>query len=753
MFEFMSKVYYLFSNHEYFDTQCLTPSTGTNWALRLSNLKKLKKALTSYVDQVLKLPYKRFDAIDLSGIARKEESKDILYLLEFLVFATINSPYKEEFIKKIMELDEECQTHYMFFIQKALGEGDSPLLDPNIRVENKEVLILRADKQRLAVQIEELLEELKQYKSSIQKLTQERDELLLQVTDLKSDASKKSRINFADFADPKEIELRIAEKDVKIMQLTNYLSELKISNEKEISKLRDELDVSNAKVYNLAQAEKTLAQYKKRIDSLSSVKTQMQELEKENEDLHEQLELKMIEIENFAGLKKTLKALKDDLMMEKQNNESLSYKIENLKKEMKKKENEIEDLKQKVIFAETRIRDIEKYGLDSSIASDESINENKVNELEEAFKQPIEIRRETRRITMNVEMEQYRKEKLLLQHKITKNKEKSKALKEQIKMMHEELSLKTVNSTNKITQLNYQLEATTSQLQIVSQSMFVAQNDKIKLDQCTYELEQVKNKKENLVNEVKKLHAEKDQTYKKFLECREESILLQNTINSKESIIREKEFNEKILNEKVQALMENEKVSAIMIENLKKEKSQDCGDVSIQLSQTEKQLISLKSEKSELLLRIAEKDERIEEVVKEKTEVIKKLEKDKTDALSKMKEENGRMTLQIINQCDEAMTELQNERELLLAQLKLEKKNSSQDWKRPMDSGWSQSSKEEINKLKDQLAKKDKEIMKLNKTNQDIKKCWKDSTRLLKDVWKQIQEETEKIQKATKGYK
>jgi hypothetical protein len=76
------------------------------------------------------------------------------------VYATVNSPYKEEFIKKIMELDEDCQTHFMFFIQKALGECDSPLFDQNIRVENREVLILRTEKQRMAVQIEELLKEL-----------------------------------------------------------------------------------------------------------------------------------------------------------------------------------------------------------------------------------------------------------------------------------------------------------------------------------------------------------------------------------------------------------------------------------------------------------------------------------------------------------------------------------------------------------------------------------------------------------------
>ena len=103
------------------------------------------------MDQELKVPYKRFDTIELSNIARKEDPRDMLSLLELVVYTIVNSHYKEEFIRKIMELDEDCQTQFMFFIQKVLWEGDSPLFDPNIKVENREVLILRTDKQRMAV--------------------------------------------------------------------------------------------------------------------------------------------------------------------------------------------------------------------------------------------------------------------------------------------------------------------------------------------------------------------------------------------------------------------------------------------------------------------------------------------------------------------------------------------------------------------------------------------------------------------------
>ena len=81
-------------------------------------------------------------------------------------------------------------------------------------------------------------------------------------------------------------------------------------SEKEINKLKDELDVANAKVISLSQAEKTLQQYKRRVETLSSVKIKLKEVEKLNENLKEQLEIKEIETENTNSLKRNIKVLR-----------------------------------------------------------------------------------------------------------------------------------------------------------------------------------------------------------------------------------------------------------------------------------------------------------------------------------------------------------------------------------------------------------------------------------------------------------
>lgn len=750
LFEFMSKVYYIFSNSSYFDISCLSLAPNNNWALKLANLKKLKKAVISYIDQELKLPYKRFDSIDLSNIARKEETKDLLALVELTIFATVNSPYKEEFIKTIMELDEECQTQFMYFIQKAIGACDSPLYDPNIKVENREVLILRTEKQRLTVNIQELEEEIKGYKNKIQKITQEKEELGLVVTDLRSELSRKPKIDLKEFsADSNEFELRLTEKDIKIMQLSNLNADLKSSTEKEINKLRDELDVANNKVFQLSQSEKTLQQYKKRLESLSSVKIKLQDLEKQNEELLDQLEIKDAELETLSSLKRSIKSLKDEIAAERNNTECLSYKLEVAKKDLKKKESESEDYKQRLYSAENRIRDLESERHESS---EDSVIYNKLPEFEETGKTGLEIRREKRQLTINTEMDQIRKEKLIFMHKYKKNKDKNKENSENLSMIYEEMTQRKVETSQKIKQLESQLLAMTAQLQIMSENMAGAQKDKFKYEQCVYELEQVKISKESLMGEIKGLYEEKDQMYKKLIDCREEVMSIQNVVNDKETQLRQREITEKILNEKLQALVESEQMLTTGIENLKKQKHEDSNDYMIKFMETERELITLKSEKSGLLFRIAEKDERIEEILKDKAETIRILERKHKETLDGIKEENNRRTNQIISQCDDAITELQKDRELVVAQLKIEKQNALQEWKNSMGLEWTQSNKGEIAKLKEEILKKDKEIAKLSRNVQEIKKCWKHSSRLLKAVWKELGVETQKMQNATKRY-
>lgn len=711
--------------------------------------------MISYLDQELKVPYKRFDTIELSNIARKEDPRDMLSLLELVVYTIVNSHYKEEFIRKIMELDEDCQTQFMFFIQKVLGEGDSPLFDPNIKVENREVLILRTDKQRMAVQIQELLDEHKSLKSANQKLTLEKDELKLIVTDLKSEMSKKSSQKISDYTlDSNDLEFRLTEKEVKVMQLTNHLNELKNSNEKEIAKLRDELDVANAKIFSLNHNEKTLQQYKKRVENLSSVKIKLQEVQKANESLKEQMEMKDLEIENTNSLKRSIKVLKNDINTERKNCENVSYKLENLKKEMKKKDTELEDLRGKLIFAENRLKEIEfeQKGFDSPQNSEDSYMFSKLSDIEDACRSSAEPRRETRRFTGIGELEQVRKEKLLLQHKLNKTKEKYKAFRELSNMIFEELNQRKVETTQVITQLQSQLLAISSKVQTYSQNITDAQNEKFKYEQLMYEVEQLKNGKENMMNEIKKLYEDKDKMYNRYIECREELMGLQSIINEKEVQLRQREITDKILNEKLQALTEKERISVEVIESLKKQKNEVNEDYRIKFIEVEREAIALKSEKSTMMFRLAEKEERIEEVLKEKNETIRTLEKEQTEVIERLREENKRTTKQIINQCDEAISELNREKELVDAQLKFEKKNTLTEWKKSMSIEWMQNNKEEMGKLKEEITKKDKEILKLSKTNQEIKKCWKDSTRLLKAVWKELGTETQKIQNATKRY-
>ena len=128
LFELLSLMYKLLSSPEVFDIGSITLDIQNNWALKLANLRRLKKAIDNYLTNYLKIPYVLFNDIRLGSIARKANSEDIIAFLELVFVVIVNCQQKEMFIRKIMELDEKSQYSLMLFIKKALGNGGEDLI-------------------------------------------------------------------------------------------------------------------------------------------------------------------------------------------------------------------------------------------------------------------------------------------------------------------------------------------------------------------------------------------------------------------------------------------------------------------------------------------------------------------------------------------------------------------------------------------------------------------------------------------------
>ena len=113
--------------------ECISLDVKNNWALKLGNLRRLKKALDKYLEEELKISNSKFDRIDLPNLARKAQPEEIIKLFESIFYAIVNCPQKGVFIKRIMELEEPVQVQLMFFIQKIIGEDeDNPIQDSEL---------------------------------------------------------------------------------------------------------------------------------------------------------------------------------------------------------------------------------------------------------------------------------------------------------------------------------------------------------------------------------------------------------------------------------------------------------------------------------------------------------------------------------------------------------------------------------------------------------------------------------------------
>ncbi|GAB5029760.1 hook domain-containing protein [Nannochloropsis oceanica] len=113
-----------------------TPTTPTaNWALALTNLKKLMRLLEAHYEEELGLHLhggrggnSYFASLDLAGIAREKRNKDIIRLVELVVLAAVRAPAPEKaraYIERIMGLSPEAQAFLKESVEKTLQRATS----------------------------------------------------------------------------------------------------------------------------------------------------------------------------------------------------------------------------------------------------------------------------------------------------------------------------------------------------------------------------------------------------------------------------------------------------------------------------------------------------------------------------------------------------------------------------------------------------------------------------------------------------
>lgn len=706
-----------------------------NWALKLANLRRLKKAIDNYLTNVIQIPYVQFNEIRLGSIARKASNEDIIKFLELVFVVIINCPQKEAYIRRIMELDEKSQYCLMLFIKKALGDGGDDLIQ-DTEFNKKEIEILRNEKSRMAAQILEIQQELNKFKETKDQLVRENEELKMSNIDLQHQIQMSPTRQGCEKTELyHRLEKKLAEKAMLVDSLQEQLKEIKNKYERELAQIRDELDISHAKNYQFKQSEKVVETLKKKVEKMTAMKKRLIELKRNNENMEKLIIEHQDEIESYQQYKKSSIYYKEEYTKEREKMENLIVALESKEKQISKFTKIINEMGDKILYQENRIHELEAP-MEGSFASEDSFNFGKID-------QDGDVKRSNRNFQgflappLSGQSDLLIKEISNLKSLLIKKKARVNMYKETINMQNEEMHSRNYYNATLITQISSRNEAMADRLQTLSENISNIDNDKERLKQSAYELNSLKNYKDTMLSEIKNLYEEKDIIYKKYVAGREEVIVLNNRIHEKEFVIRDLELNLRLMNDKFKSF-----------ESTTVECKPNTGDMNERVKSLEQQNKILMAEKNELHLRIKEKEDKIDALIKAREESIKVAESEHAEAINKLKHEFEWKSDQMVRQAEDAISLIQKEKDDLQSRLNIEKKNNLLEWKRAMIlKDPSMIFTEENNRLKLNVAELEKENEKLLRTNQELTICWKESARMVKNISRLVDCETKRMQK------
>eukprot|EP00105_Crassostrea_gigas_P024105 XP_011444240.1 PREDICTED: protein Hook homolog 3 isoform X1 [Crassostrea gigas] len=286
----------------------------TNWRLKVSNLKKILNGILEYNMEVLGIHIQNFQMPDVSAIGERNDKCELGRLLQLILGCAVNCANKEEYIGRIMSMEESVQHVVMNAIQELMTkeisagiEGDTELGDQlkravddlNSALEAKEELTQRCHE--LDQQVAALLEEK-------QVFTAENDRLLDRINQAENfdDSSTPAGKRFLQLQQQVEVlqeenfKLETAKDDMRIKfdVLSKECAEMKQKNAEltavvdEARTLKDEVDVLRHTSELVTKYEGMIDNYKKKLEELSDLRGQVKLLEEKNTKyMQEHLEL------------------------------------------------------------------------------------------------------------------------------------------------------------------------------------------------------------------------------------------------------------------------------------------------------------------------------------------------------------------------------------------------------------------------------------------------------------------------------
>lgn len=334
---------------DHFDPTTIARDIDENWALKLTNLRKLIKNLEVYYNEDLAKSYD-FDSIDISGIARSGENneKHIATLFGLVAAAAVQCEDRGVFVQRIMGMGADSQMEMKDLIEgtltklKDVDNDDDDDDDNNVQmgdgVEN-EIEFNGASSSfdnnnimRAQSSVDDDAEELMEARAEIDRLKSELWNNSHNVAESSTEEAEAKAANQKLRFFAEDLQERLQDREGELMDMEQgarmtkrNLEEITVEVEQLREKnrlLEDEMSVAQSQVSQLRKAEASVLTYRKKLESVGVMNMQMQELEDQSATYLRQI----VDLENSV---KTIP--------------SLQKKIADLTEQVGKYEREVDD--------------------------------------------------------------------------------------------------------------------------------------------------------------------------------------------------------------------------------------------------------------------------------------------------------------------------------------------------------------------------------------------------------------------------
>lgn len=299
----------------HFDADMVDQSEGSasNWALCLTNLKKISRSLDSYYKNVLSKEISNLDTIDLQSIAKSQDLDEVLNVMELVIGAAVMCEDKARFIKKIFSLDSTVQTVLKALIEQNMSrlvdcdssrfsigsesgdhiESQNPAGAAAMIAELQQVIgHLHSERQKLLGDIHDLKSHSTASQSDAESLRCQVTELLRERENWEAAEARQTSTQSSQTQQVareldecrRQLDLKVVEFDTFQVQHTALEQRLKASRElvakleMESTATADEMDLLRDKAARLTKAEGALEKYKTKLEELPALKRENKEL-------------------------------------------------------------------------------------------------------------------------------------------------------------------------------------------------------------------------------------------------------------------------------------------------------------------------------------------------------------------------------------------------------------------------------------------------------------------------------------------